>query len=203
MLRLIREIKPTFVICENVAGFIRMALDDVLSDLEGEGYTCQSFVVPACAVGAVHRRDRVWIVAYRPDAAGPVLSTEEEAESFANAADANLSGWRKGNKEMERETSEQSNGVCFQSGQTDTHTGSSRLQGSTKKSIPGFTHLQGELVRRGETIGVVFDASKPAISGVCHGFPGRVDRIKALGNAVVPQIPELIGRAIIKNIKTN
>ncbi len=64
MLRLICEIQPTWVIGENVAGFITMALDDVLSDLEREGYTCQAFVIPACAVNAIHRRDRVWIVAY-------------------------------------------------------------------------------------------------------------------------------------------
>lgn len=49
----------------------------------------------------------------------------------------------------------------------------------------------------------MFDALESAILGVCDGFPGRVDRIKALGNAVVPQIPELIGRAIIKSIDDN
>ena len=62
MLRLINEIRPRWVIGENVAGFISMALDDVLSDLETAGYQAQSFVIPACAVNAIHRRDRVWIV---------------------------------------------------------------------------------------------------------------------------------------------
>jgi len=62
-LRLIREIKPRYVIGENVAGHISMGLDTVLSDLEGEGYTWQAFVIPACAVNAPHRRDRVWIIA--------------------------------------------------------------------------------------------------------------------------------------------
>ena len=198
MLRLIREIKPAFVVCENVAGFIRMALDDVSSDLESEGYTCQSFVIPACAVGAVHRRYRVWIIAFLPGAKLP-----EEKESIANAADAHSSGWRESNEKMERETPEQSDSVCLQSEQADTDTSSSRLQGGAEKSIPGITHIQGELVRRGETIGILLDASEPAILGVCNGFPGRVDRIKALGNAVVPQIPELIGRAIIKSINEN
>jgi len=63
MFRLIKELKPDWVIGENVAGFISMALDDVLFDLESEGYETQSFVIPACAVGGIHRRDRVWIVA--------------------------------------------------------------------------------------------------------------------------------------------
>lgn len=64
MFRLVRECKPSFVLCENVAGHVSMGLDQVLFDLEGEGYTSRSFIVPACAVNAPHRRDRVWIVAH-------------------------------------------------------------------------------------------------------------------------------------------
>ena len=57
--------KPRWVIGENVSGFINMALDDVSLDLESEGYEVRPFVLPACAVDAHHRRDRVFIVAYR------------------------------------------------------------------------------------------------------------------------------------------
>ena len=64
MLRTIRQVKPTWVIGENVPGIINLALDTVLSDLEKEGYTCQTFNIPACAVNAPHRRSRIWIVAY-------------------------------------------------------------------------------------------------------------------------------------------
>ena len=63
-LRLIRELHPRWVIGENVAGHISMGLDEMLSDLENEGYTTQTFVIPACAVDALHRRDRIWIVAH-------------------------------------------------------------------------------------------------------------------------------------------
>lgn len=63
MLRIIEEIKPTWVVGENVVGFVDMALDTALFDLETIGYSAQSFVVPACAVNAPHRRDRVFIVA--------------------------------------------------------------------------------------------------------------------------------------------
>ena len=63
MFRVIQELRPRWVIGENVAGLIRMGLDECISDLEGEGYACQPFVIPACAAGAKHRRDRVWIVA--------------------------------------------------------------------------------------------------------------------------------------------
>lgn len=64
MLRCVREIKPTFVVCENVPGIISMALDEVLSELENENYTTETFIIPACGIGAPHRRDRVWIIAY-------------------------------------------------------------------------------------------------------------------------------------------
>lgn len=68
MLRVIREFRPTWVIGENVAGFVTwsggLVLRQVLSDLEGEGYEIQAFVIPAVAVNAPHRRDRVWIVAH-------------------------------------------------------------------------------------------------------------------------------------------
>ena len=65
MLRVISEAKPTWVIGENVAGFINMGLDDCIPDLEREGYEVQPIVIPACAVQAPHRRDRVWIIAHR------------------------------------------------------------------------------------------------------------------------------------------
>ena len=61
--RLIKEIRPTWVIAENVAGHINMGLDSVLADLESEAYQCQTFLIGACAVDAQHRRDRVWIIA--------------------------------------------------------------------------------------------------------------------------------------------
>ena len=63
--RLVAELRPAWVIGENVAGHISMGLDDVLSDLEGQGYACRTFVIPACAVGAPHRRDRCWTIARR------------------------------------------------------------------------------------------------------------------------------------------
>ncbi len=63
MLRVIKELRPRWVIGENVAGIVNMALDTVLSDLESIGYTTGAFIIPACAVDAPHRRDRCAIVA--------------------------------------------------------------------------------------------------------------------------------------------
>lgn len=68
MLRAIREIGPRYVVAENVFGIINwnrgLVFNEVQADLENEGYTVQPFVLPACAVNAPHRRDRVWFVAY-------------------------------------------------------------------------------------------------------------------------------------------
>jgi len=70
MLRVIEELRPDWVVGENVAGIVNMALDTVLSDLESLGYACQAFIIPACAVDAPHRRDRCAIVAYSDCHAG-------------------------------------------------------------------------------------------------------------------------------------
>jgi DNA (cytosine-5)-methyltransferase 1 len=64
MFRVIEAVRPTWVLGENVPGIINLALDDVLAQLEGLGYETATFIIPACAVDAKHRRDRVWIVAH-------------------------------------------------------------------------------------------------------------------------------------------
>ena len=66
MLRVISAVRPRWICGENVPGIIGMALDQVFSDLENLGYQCTAFIIPACAVDAPHRRDRLWIMAYSP-----------------------------------------------------------------------------------------------------------------------------------------
>lgn len=65
--RLVRTVRPRWVLLENVVGLIRLGLDDVLTDLENEGYATGTAVIPAASVGAPHKRDRVWIIARRRD----------------------------------------------------------------------------------------------------------------------------------------
>jgi DNA (cytosine-5)-methyltransferase 1 len=144
--RLIRELRPKYVICENVAGHVSMGLDDVLSDLEGQGYTAETFIIPACAVDAPHRRDRVWIVADT--------------------------------------SSKRSQGVCdLGESQQETRTPKrEEIARSISDSEPGGCRW----------------AVEPGVGRVANGIPSRVDRLKGLGNAVVPQIPEIIGRAIMR-----
>ena len=62
--RIIHAIKPTWVVAENVTGIIDLELDNVLDDLETAGYETGTYIIPASAIGAPHRRERVWIVAH-------------------------------------------------------------------------------------------------------------------------------------------
>ena len=71
MLRVISELRPAWIVGENVAGIVNMALDQVYADLENEGYAVQAFIIPACAVDAPHRRDRCAIIGRKTDVPTP------------------------------------------------------------------------------------------------------------------------------------
>ena len=64
MFRLIKQVQPTWVIGENVAHFTKMAFFRTKTDLESEDYRLQPFIIPACAIGAPHKRDRLWLIAH-------------------------------------------------------------------------------------------------------------------------------------------
>lgn len=84
MLRAIREIQPTWVVGENVRGLINwsggLVFEEVQADLEAEGYEVQPFILPACAVDAPHRRDRIWFVAYSNKCDDGGIAREHEGE---------------------------------------------------------------------------------------------------------------------------
>ena len=84
MLRVIKESRPRWVIGENVFGFINMALDDVQADLEREHYEVRKFVLPAVAVDAKHRRDRIILVAYTQSERVQGLWSGREQEPHAH-----------------------------------------------------------------------------------------------------------------------
>lgn len=139
MFSLIQKHRPAWVIGENVAGFVDMALDNLLTQMEGENYQCRAFIIPACAINAIHRRDRVWIIA---------------------------------------------------------NDNSKRGQGGRKKTLPEQQILSwSENVRR-----FTNKNNRPNIHTpkLCRRGDGVSQRLDALGNAVVPQIPEIIGRAIME-----
>jgi DNA-cytosine methyltransferase len=74
MLRVIQEARPAWIVGENVVGIIGLALDQVCSDLEAEGYEVEPIIIPACGVDAPHRRNRVWVVARGGGAMWPTPS---------------------------------------------------------------------------------------------------------------------------------
>lgn len=132
--RLAGELRPRYLLVENVSALLGRGLDRVLGDLASLGYDALWHCIQAADVGAQHIRDRVWIVGFLPDAPRERLM-QCWREQFAQDSETqrNLRQW--------------------------------------------------------------FDQPEPV--RVAHGVPNRTHRLKALGNAVVPQIPELIGRAII------
>jgi len=148
--RLIGEIRPQYVIVENVSALLGRGLDRVLGDLAQIGYDAEWHCIPASAVGAPHRRDRIWIV-------------------------ANPSG---------RRLCEQREGQIQQSG---------RAQIVRSSKIVGYP-IEQELRDACDNRGWL---SEPNVGRVANGVSSRSHRLKCLGNAVIPQIPEIIGRAIM------
>lgn len=85
MVRIVAELRPSWVVGENVAGIVSMALDEMLSDLESIGYAAQAFIIPACAVDAPHRRDRCAIVAHREELRGGRLPIQQRGPQQTDA----------------------------------------------------------------------------------------------------------------------
>jgi DNA (cytosine-5)-methyltransferase 1 len=80
MYAIVKSKKPTWVIVENVGGFVNVALDDVCLDLETQGYATQSFIIPACSVEAPHKRDRIWILGkYTSEFEKPLVDTDKHS----------------------------------------------------------------------------------------------------------------------------
>ena len=147
--RLLAKYRPAWFIGENVFNHINMGLDKVLYDLESQGYATRAFIISAACVGANHKRQRIWILAY-------------------------------------------ANGI-----------GRHSLEDGWKEGCPGinFQNMEQRCVYRPDSLSVHMGTrySKPR-SGLCRNDDGvseGMDRLKGLGNAVLPQIPEIIGRAII------
>jgi len=144
MCRVIDEARPAWVVCENVLGLVWMGIEQVLSDLDAHGYETEPVIVPACATGTDHRRDRVWIVAH---AAGGIHRSEQERERPLLGA------------------------------------GQDFVAHGEERDMAGWMPRPWDIER--------------GIRRTSDGIPERLDRrMKALGNAIVPQVAEVLLRAV-------
>jgi len=186
MLRVIRETKPRWVIGENVEGIVNinegMVLRQVLTDLENEGFKSQCIIIPASGIGAWHQRKRIWILAYsnnngsyRSQGNATKQSSNEQKDrlSFRDDKDVpntNVQGLERHRDEYELREVKQEKNFIWSSND------------GTKKS---WWQIESELC--GVPNGVSYELDKD-----------RSNRIKALGNSIVPQIARQIGLAIME-----
>ncbi len=227
MLRVITDAQPQWVIGENVRGFINepMGLERSISDLENAGYKVQSFVIPACGVDAPHRRDRVWIIAHRDNAeqcdgertirqgrgnnTGGVCETKPDTslentghrrgrDVGATKGRQRLSGERASDTSAPSRPSEQREALANAMQLTMEGNGESGEQVSDLRQCDKQIEGGQTPIRERR-----YWAAEPGLGRVANGVPNRSHRLKGLGNAVVPQIPEMIGRAILEAEKQN
>jgi len=173
MLRVIGLLKPRWVLAENVAGIINMALDRVLSDLEGEGYEVGTVVLPAASVNAPHRRDRVWIMAH---------STRGEGDGRERGIMAGTEGRREGID------------ATADIGREDV---ADTVNNGPHRAARDEAEQGSDWPYHGLPLRECQWSVEPSVGRVANGIPHRVDRLRCLGNAIVPQVAYEILRQMV------
>jgi DNA (cytosine-5)-methyltransferase 1 len=234
MLRVIAESRPRWVVAENVSGLIRMELDQVLSDLEVEGYTARTFHIGAVGVNAPHRRMRVWIVANRTDGGRETEASADAPQGRQADEECRLSGelagrpcgpdsdapdaHRNGLQEQGAEQQAGGDRQLYEAAPDADQSGlTHRAREHRWASAPGGAWERGDgrrgAIQTGWDIPWIEVASRlcgldDELSAGLVGYLGiteehlkvrnknRVQKLKALGNAIVPAVAFEIIRCI-------
>lgn len=222
MFRVIGETRPTWVLGENVPGIISMELDRVLDDLESIGYAAWPLGIPACAVDARHRRERIWIVAYseheRRNASAinrkpasddrrqkqPKEQTEqsEGSDLLADAKCLPAGTRRPGRSEAWPETAISGENVADSECERTTHDGQGqthRTAGTLQSNSSERERIRSDSRERNDDGGRVWP-TEPAVGRVADGIPSRSHRLRGLGNAIVPQVAETLIREMARTL---
>jgi len=211
MHRIISEVKPAWVLAENVRGIVKPYLDTVLSDLEGLGYACLPLLIPACALGAPHKRERLWILGnaklhgssssgiegamhepQKPSESIPCGESSRTSCLSGDVAHAKCNGLQRiwENWEVKRPS-----GLCGGTRRDEKE----NLCNSTSEGLqnrPAETLGESRSIQELERPN--WWTTEPDVGRVAHGVANRVDRLKLLGNGQVVQIVEWLGSQIIK-----
>ena len=173
--RLIKELRPTWVIGENVSGHVKLGLDTVLENLESEGYSARTFSISASSIGANHQRERIWIVANSGCSWGSGSEFQRKNENEIKKENAN---------QFERSSSSSQSNMVY----------------SDSERLEKWESIGENFSQEYQTlIGADWWSIEPDVGRVANGVPKRVDRLKSLGNSLVPHIPYYIGMSILQN----
>ena len=187
--RLLREIRPRYAIFENVTNLLTGDGGDwfkrVLWDISSVGYDAEWHCIPASAIGAHHHRDRVWIVAY-PSECERQSGAEKQGVLRALQENGAIDDNSGGRSEAYAANISNPSSEGLQGSKEARNNGKDR-QEPRNQLITGLSGVQGGIW-----------ATEPSVGRVANGVPARSHRLRCLGNAVVPQIPELIGRQIME-----
>ena len=190
--RLLGEIRPKFAIFENVTALISgdsgRWFQRVLWDISQIGYDAEWHCIPASELGAHHHRDRVWIIAYPNNNGSPATKIREGIKERVYCDSRGKIATIK------------SEGLCTtKSHENVAYPKRKGLQGSKEIENARLERaLRKQLIARRFCSFEPLSSIEPILCRGAHGVSNQSHRIKALGNAVVPQIPEIIGRAIIE-----
>ena len=214
MYRIIKIVKPRWVVFENVPGITNLALDDVLSDLETEGYEGWPIIFPAHALGAWHKRDRLWIVGYserngcknrHTQTMGTLgESKQRRMQEFERTGKtfSNSNKTRRRKQSRTESISQKQPTIKYDSKNvSDTISGAprtayqQRIQWSSDKKYDIRDKIWSNAGNRCKTFRW-FWQSEPRLGRVAHGIANRVDRLKCIGNGQVPACTFLIAEFI-------